>query len=109
LEVAQFHRPDECLEGEAAAIAATGTVRIRFGDDHASVPKVLGYPVINVILPRRPTAVIRVGAIEWESRDYFEHVRIESPFGVVRHKVFRAHRLWARALSTGEKPRSSTG
>src|SRR5215472_13043651 len=58
LNVAKLHRTQEHLKGVAAAITATGTIRIGFGHDHAFVPHVLGYPVVNVVFARFPAAMI---------------------------------------------------
>src|SRR5437016_1771932 len=38
LNIAQLHRADKDLEGVAATITATRTIRIGFRDDHALIP-----------------------------------------------------------------------
>ena len=52
------------LEGEAAAVAATRAVRISLRHDHALVPHILRDAVVEVVFARRPTAVIRVAAVQ---------------------------------------------
>src|SRR5262245_35135145 len=64
LDIAEFHRAHEDFKSKPTAIAAARSIRICLGHYHALVPQILGDPVVNIVLPRLPTAVVGIRTVQ---------------------------------------------